>query len=456
MAKGRFVLSPLVILPVVLVGVLLVMLTYESRRTGLSFPDVLARIGRVSQEGTSHSFETPPPKGETIPFMKPTPIGDTPDEKSTIAHVAIYDLDQDGLKDVLACDVLHGRITWIRQTSPGIYKETQIGDDVAGPAHVEACDMDLDGDLDVLVSAMGMILPNNDRIGKVIVLENDGANRFTTHVLAERIARVTDVQCGDLDGDGDMDLAVGQFGYDQGEIRWMENKGTGTWSFESHILLSLSGTIHTPIVDLDRDGDLDIVALVSQEWEEVYVFDNDGAGQFTTRLLYGVADSDYGSSGIGLADLDGDGDTDIIWSNGDAFVATDYRPLPSHGVQWLENLGDMKFVFHRVGAFPGAYDPCAADFDSDGDLDILSVSAFAYWDRPETQSMMWWENVADKAFVAHDLARFPTHLITVDVADMNGDGRVDAVTGSMSLYPPFDRTGRITLWINQWGETNSR
>ena len=226
-------------------------------------------------------------------------------------------------------------------------------------------------------------------------------------------------------------------------------RNLGDWQFESVILLHLSGTIHTPIVDLDNDGDLDIVALVSQEWEEIYAFENDGEGNFKTHLLYGVADDDYGSSGIGIADADGDGDQDILWANGDAFVATDYRPMPSHGVQWLENLGEMRFGFHRLGDFPGAYDPCGADIDNDGDLDIVSVSAFNYWDRPETQSIVCWENLGDGAFVQHDVAGEPTHLVTLDAADMNGDGKADLVTGNMNLYPPFDRIARITLWINE-------
>lgn len=442
--------SPLLLLPVIFIGLPLILLSYESRRTGLDWGEIIARIARQSKAGTSAAVPSTNPRGEAIEFMRPRPIGATPDEKATIAHVAIVDLDQDGLKDVLVCDVLHRAIQWIRQSPAGVYTERQIGDEIAGPAHVEAADLDRDGDLDVMVSGMGMILPNNDKLGKVILLENDGRQNFKTHIVAERIARVTDVQAGDLDGDGDLDLAVGQFGYDQGEIRWMRN--LGNWKYESTILLSLSGTIHTPIVDLDGDGDLDIVALVSQEWEEVYAFENDGKGSFKTHLLYGVADDDYGSAGIGLGDLDKDGDPDIIWANGDAFVATDYRPMPSHGVQWLENQGGMKFAFHRLGDFPGAYDPLAADLDGDGDLDVVAVSGFNYWDRPDAKSMMWWENLGDGTWMGRDLAAAPTHLITLDAADMDGDGRVDLVTGSMNLYPPFDRIARITLWTNEWEE----
>ena len=441
-------------MPIFIIGVPIALLAYESHRTGLSMTEVLARMTR--QAGGDESDVAPPrsEQGETLDFLDQRPIGDTNDDKATIGHVAIYDLDEDGLNDVLVCDVLNRRVTWIRQNPLNVYTEITIGADIGGPAHVEAADIDLDGDLDVLVAAMGVILPNNDPIGKIIVLENDGAQNFTPHVLVEKIARANDIQAGDLDGDGDIDLAIGQFGYDQGEIRWMEQ--ISDWTFENHILLRLSGTINTPICDFDNDGDLDILALVSQEWEEVYCFENDGAGNFATRLLYGVADADYGSSGIGLGDMDADGDQDIVWANGDAFVAVDYRPMPSHGVQWLENLGAMEVAFHRVGDFPGAYDPCSVDLDGDGDLDILAVSGFNYWEREGAQSMMWWENTGGGDFIARDLADAPTHLITCDVGDMNNDGRMDIVAGSMNLYAPFDRIGRVTLWINRWNDQTNR
>ena len=88
-------------------------------------------------------------------------------------------------------------------------------------------------------------------------------------------------------------------------------------------MIEKSGAIHAPIVDIDNDGDLDIIALLSQEWETVYAFINDGHGTFTTEILHDVADADFSSSGIELVDLDKDGDVDVLWTNGDAFVAVD-------------------------------------------------------------------------------------------------------------------------------------
>ena len=149
------------------------------------------------------------------------------------------------------------------------------------PAHVDAVDIDGDGDLDLVVAALGVLMPSNNRVGSVVVLENDGRQRFTPHVVADRIARVADVRAGDLDGDGDLDLAVAGFGYDDGETSWLENKGG--WKFEQHVLLRLSGPINAIVADLNRDGRPDIVALVSQEWEEIWAFLNDGRGRFTRR-----------------------------------------------------------------------------------------------------------------------------------------------------------------------------
>jgi len=388
-------------------------------------------------------------RGEPIAFLAPRHVGAavTSDDRPLVANVAIVDLDGDGRADLLAADAAGNRIVWLQQGDDGDYVEREIAT-VAGPAHVSAVDLDRDGDLDVLVASLGVLFPNNAPIGAVIVLENTGRQQFTTRVIVDRIARVSDVEAGDLDGDGDLDLAVAQFGYDQGETRWLENKGD--WRFDSHIVHNLSGGINAVVADADGDGDLDIVSLISQEWEEIYVLTNDGRGQFTPVRVFGAANEDFGSSWITVIDLDRDGDVDVLYSNGDAF---DYAPPKGrnwNGIQWLENTGSLRFTYHRIADYPGASSPQAADMDGDGDLDVVVVSAYNDWARPSAQSLVWLQNDGAMRFTMRDLARTPTHLLTLAVGDLNGDGRPDLATGGAHVSGPYDRLSRLMIWTNQW------
>lgn len=371
-------------------------------------------------------------------------IGNPFEGKPWISHVNLADLDRDGRNDILACDDKLNAVVWLRQTAPGKFTESTVMAGLPSPVHVEAVDMDGDADLDLLVACMGEVFPNNDKIGSVIILENDGRQNFTKRVIAERIARVTDIRAGDFDGDGRLDLAVAQFGYDQGEIRWMRN--LGGWKFESKILLNLSGTINVCVADLNGDRTLDIVALVSQQWEEVHLFSNDGRGNFTGKILFGSTNEDYGSSGISLCDLNRDGRPDVLYTNGDGFAYADPGKRPWHGVQWLENVGDGNFRYHRIADLPGAYAPVGVDLEGRGVMDIVCVSGFNDWQNPEAAALVAFRNDGKMNFTMHVLAHAPIQLITCAAGDLDGSGRPSLVTAGFYSYPPFDRMDRITLW----------
>jgi hypothetical protein len=377
-------------------------------------------------------------------YFVPRAIGNPPDGLPWITDLLIVDLDGDGLKDILVCDGRLNKVSWIRQVRPGVFEEQDIGQSVAGPAHLEVADLNGTGHLDVLVASMGVIPPSNARTGAVVVLENDGTNHFTNHVLLENVARVTYVAAAPLTNSGRLDLVVGQFGYVEGEIRWMENLGHG--KFTSHQLLDLPGTIHAPVADLNDDGKLDIVALVSQDSEEVHAFMGDGAGHFRDRVLYGSTNKDYGSSGLTIADVNKDGRPDIVYTNGDGFDYATPGSRPWHGVQWLENLGGGKFTFHRVGDFPGAFSPVVVDLNGDGFPDIVSCSGFNDWSDRNAVSLMCFENDGTNHFIPRILAHEPTHLIVVKAADLFNDGRIELVTGAFMFYPPYEHVSRVTLW----------
>jgi len=406
--------------------------------------------GKVEKQPAARAVSnTKPPRAEKIDFLIRQPIGDPIGEQPPwITHLAVVDLDGNGTLDVVFSDAREDVVRWIAQNEDGAYSEKIIGDPIKGPTHLTANDIDQDGDLDVLVASMGNIFPTNDEIGAVVVLENDGEQNFINRYLAEGVARVTDLEAADFDGDGDTDLVAGQFGYDTGEIRWMEN--LGDWLFRSHRLLDLAGTIHTPIADMDGDGDLDVVALVSQEWEEIHVFANDGKGAFTNAMVYGSTNEDFGSSGISLADLDGDGDMDILYTNGDSFDYLPPGPRPWHGLQWLENKGGLRFTFHRIDDFSGAASAAAADIDGDSDLDIIAVSSLGQDENARDSVMIWFENDGKMQYTRRDISDNPSHLIVIAPADMDGDGRMDFVTGGFHTAPPHDRLSRITVWQNRW------
>jgi hypothetical protein len=401
------------------------------------------------REDVAAPSRTTPPPAPAAPLLAydPVPIGAPlgEDDRPLVTHLQVVDLDQDGLVDVIYGEARHNTVRWVRQAPRGVFTETVIGEDVPGPAHVWAADLHARGRLDVLVASLGQILPSNDLIGAVIVLENEDNRRFAKRTIVDRIARVSDVRAANLSGhaDGRLDLVVGQFGYAQGEVRWMRNLGDGR--FESQVVNSLSGTIHTPVADFDGDGRIDFAALISQEWEEVHLFRNTG-GAFVDQLVWGSTNEDYGSSGLEVADVNRDGRPDLIYTNGDGFDYSVRGPRPWHGLQWLENRGGGHFAFRRVGGLPGAYSPQAADLDGDGDIDLLAVSAFADWSDPDAVSMMAWLNDGRQNFTPVVLARRPTHLVTAGVGDLDGNGVPAIVTGGFHVYPPYEHRSNLLLW----------
>lgn len=305
----------------------------------------------------------------------------------------------------------------------------------AHPAVVRETDLDANGINDFLVTDLGSFLPEDNDRGKVTWIP-DGASEHSgkPEMLISGIGRVADVQTGDFDGDGRSDVVVGSFGWHRtGGISLLRNLAgpDGRPQFERTELDPRPGTIHVIPHDLDGDGRLDLIALISQEFERIIAFMNRPAG-FEKVSLYEAPDPSWGSSGMHLADMDGDGDQDLLYTNGDSFDS--YLIKPYHGIRILENTGTLPWKEHLVAAIPGVHRALPADLDGDGDLDIaaaamLPESTIQSSDPETLQAVIWMERMPDSTWRRHVVEHGAPRYAAMAVADLNQDNRPDLITG---------------------------
>jgi hypothetical protein len=160
---------------ILITGIPLFFLHYQSVSTGMNWREVLRRkVTRTDTEKISGQPDKTDAEGARIDFLQPVPIGFPFSDPPQISHLQISDIDRDGLQDVVVCDAKNNFVSLIRQFPAGVFNETVLAKDLVAPAHVQVYDFDRDGDNDLMVAVLGMLFPNNDKIGSVVILENDG------------------------------------------------------------------------------------------------------------------------------------------------------------------------------------------------------------------------------------------------------------------------------------------
>jgi FG-GAP-like repeat len=385
-------------------------------------------------------------RGHAMPGRDPFP---------EIVNVNLVRLTPGGKLQILVCECdplkNEGRVLLVDpHVDPPTWK---VLAKVPAPAHAEVVDLDGDGNIDIIVACLGQFFPTDEKVGSVVWLRGRGDGTFEPTTLLRDVGRVADVQAADFHGNGKLDLIVAEFGWRQtGSILLLENRTTD-WSkpqFVPRVLDDRHGTIHVPVADLNGDGRPDFVALISQEHETVVAFLNEGGGKFRKEVIYAAPHPAYGSSGIQLVDLDGDGDLDVLYTNGDV-LDKPFLLKPYHGVHWLENCGRYPFTHHRLADMPGVMRAVAADVDGDGDMDIIAVSYLPAEEFPrrnelDLDAVLWLEQTTKGTFVRRPLETKSCDHFTCAIGDLMGDGRPSLVVGNFWSTKQRPMKDAISIW----------
>lgn len=322
-----------------------------------------------------------PPSAVTTQDSYTSHSGTAPSVQTTAGVRASLgsDIDGDGDPDVITIDNYSGSFY--------VYKNDGNGDDGDGPifdngtavsigsqadkaVDIALGDLDGDGDTDVVT--------RNDKGANFKIFTNNGSGSFTagatvnTTSTPDNFVRIETV---DLDGDGDLDIVTRD---DQtAAIETFINNGSGSFSAGAVISMPAAATNHVALTtgDFDGDGDQDIVTRRNSD-SALIKYLNDGSGNFTES---GRANPTYlsNTSSTTAVDIDGDGDLDIAVLN-------------------EVNVNDGSGVFSRGGMIPAYQGQTSisfrsftfADLDGDGDEDIIDrivASSQGPFERLETQ-----------------------------------------------------------------------
>ena len=223
--------------------------------------------------------------------------------------VALADFDGDSDLDILIVSEDDQTNEFYLNDGLGFFVDATSNIPVTGISNgLDVGDIDNDGDLDVVIG-------NN---GQDVILINDGTANFTNETatrLPIRTDATQDVEFGDVDGDGDLDIIAGI----EGQNRLYLNDGLGVFTDATANLPQFNDeTREADFGDIDGDGDLDLVfgnvTLFTGFPQQNRMLINDGAGAFTNSLPMLPSDMDD-SFDIDFADVDNDGDLDIITAN---------------------------------------------------------------------------------------------------------------------------------------------
>jgi hypothetical protein len=274
--------------------------------------------------------------------------------------------------------------------------------------------------------SMGILSPSDAQLGKLKLINKNKSDS----TLLDSLQRPVYISYADLNNDNKQDMVISEFGFRYGALSWFENIGYG--KFEKHIMRALPGAIRTEVYDFNKDSKPDIIALMAQGDEGVFIYYNEGNKKFREEAVVRFPPV-YGSCYFQLVDYNHDGFIDFLTTNGDnADYSISLKAY--HGIRIFLNDGLNKFketVFLPVNGIQKAI---PLDFDHDGDIDIVSISFFPDYKNRPAESFIYWENKGDNTYNRYS---FPEandgRWMTMDAGDMDGDGDIDIILGSAAF-----------------------
>ncbi|MBN2363057.1 VCBS repeat-containing protein [candidate division WOR-3 bacterium] len=315
-------------------------------------------------------------------------------------NIVARDFNGDGVNDVATANGGSDDFTVLFNDGQGGFFNRLSYQSDSSPNGICSGDFDGDGDQDVAVA--------NYSSDNVNIFSNSGYGTFSSagqYSFGTDHTNPFDINCGDLDGDGYLDLVVSLQG--SSEISLLTNDGNGNFTVDTFY-----GTGQSPcelvIEDLSGDGFFDIL-VVNEFSNTVSIFTGDGQARFTLGdSLTGLCNP----TGLVVCDFDGDSLKDIV-------VSSAY----SNSIQVFKNLGSGNFSEYfeiRTGFEPWGIE--CADVDADGTKDIVTVNF-------KTNNLAVHYGNGDLTFSEAEFYGVDSAPSCMVLGDFNGNGGVDVITG---------------------------
>jgi hypothetical protein len=392
----------------VLLSIYLIPIFGIGQMPGTSRNDVLAGI-RVDLSSNGSRDTTFGSFSEISPIDSVFVTSDTTD--FWVIATAATDYDNDGDLDiaVLGYYVIYNvsatdRFILMKNDSLGAdgrwaftYIDIPLDSLTAGASDMAWGDADGDGDLDLALGSDGITVLYRNDSGSLVMTDTQLPGYWEEN--SQAYFNLHSISWADYDNDGDLDLLIpsvfdfNSFSYKTPLMRNDGPNGSGGWIF-SETDSVFAGTSHAQSswADYDNDGDLDLLLVnISPVVEDGFIrrYRNDGEGIFTGEDVLGALTIEHGE--LQWGDYDADGDLDILMAGNVKEINGTYTPM---ALRVYQNDNDI-FTPYEVVPEPfseGWWDFTAAtwaDYDSDGDVDILLAGHYNSGEQIEGRARIY-------------------------------------------------------------------